>query len=68
MLLSLVDDPAKLPVAGRVVWITPPSSHDNKPQGIGVQFGSDEGGVAARVKIENLLAGYSQLGRPTHTM
>jgi type IV pilus assembly protein PilZ len=68
MLLSLVDDPAKLPVAGRVVWITPPSSHANKPQGIGVQFGGDEGGINAKNKIENLLAGYSQSGRPTHTM
>lgn len=68
MLLSLVDDPNKLPVAGKVVWITPPGSHGNKPQGIGVQFGIDEGGNAARVKIENLLAGFPQTGRSTHTM
>ncbi|MCB1967063.1 MAG: pilus assembly protein PilZ, partial [Candidatus Accumulibacter sp.] len=30
MLLSLVDDPAKLPIAGTVVWITPVGAQNNK--------------------------------------
>ena len=38
MLLSLMDDPNKLPVAGKVIWITPPGSQGNKTQGVGVQF------------------------------
>jgi type IV pilus assembly protein PilZ len=68
MLLSLLDDPNKFPVAGRVVWITPAGTQGNKAQGIGVHFNSDESGVAARTKIENLLGAYLQSSRPTHTM
>ena len=68
MLLSLLGDPNKLPVAGRVVWITPAGTQGNKAQGIGVQFNSDESGTAARIKIESLLGGYLKSSRPTHTI
>ena len=37
LLLSLPDDKDRLPVAGKVVWITPPGS-GNRAAGIGVQF------------------------------
>jgi type IV pilus assembly protein PilZ len=67
MLLSLMEDPNKLPVAGRVVWITPEGAQGNKVQGVGVQFGDNESGVSARNKIEGLLGG-SKASRPTHTM
>jgi type IV pilus assembly protein PilZ len=67
MLLSLMEDPNKLPVAGRVVWITPEGAQGNKVQGVGVQFGDNESGVSARNKIEGLLGG-SKTTRPTHTM
>jgi len=67
MLLSLMEDPNKLPVAGRVVWITPEGAQGNKVQGVGVQFGDSESGVSARNKIEGLLGG-SKTSRPTHTM
>ena len=59
MLLSLMDDPNKLPVAGKVIWITPPGSQGNKTQGVGVQFSANESGAAARNKIEGLLGGPS---------
>jgi type IV pilus assembly protein PilZ len=68
MLLSLLGDPNKLPVAGRVVWITPAGTQGNKVQGIGVQFNNDESGAAARIKIESLLGGHLNSSRPTHTM
>lgn len=68
MLIALMGDPNKIPVAGKVVWITPAGSQGNKAQGIGVQFGEDEGGVAARNKIEELLGGQLKINRPTHTM
>lgn len=67
MLLTLLDDPAKFPVAGRVVWITPEGAQSNKMQGVGVQFNRDESGVAARKKIESLLGGTTPT-RPTHTI
>ena len=67
MLISLPDDPAKLPVAGKVVWITPEGAQGNKTQGIGVQFSSDESGQSAKRKIEALLAGLLQSSKSTHT-
>ena len=67
MLLSLVDDPLKLKVVGRVVWITP-VTQGNRPQGIGVQFSEKDGGIEARNKIEALLGGALKSARPTHTM
>lgn len=68
MLLSLMDDPAKLPIAGKVVWITPAGAQNSKAQGVGVQFKNDESGVDARRKIEALLGGVMQSSRPTHTI
>ena len=68
MLISLSDDPTKLPVAGKVVWVTPAGCHGNRVQGVGVQFKEDESGVQARRRIEGLLGGHLQSGRPTHTL
>lgn len=67
MLLSLMDEPGKLPIAGTVVWVTPAGPQGNKTQGIGVQFSEDESGQAARRKIEAILGGYPA-GRQTHTI
>jgi type IV pilus assembly protein PilZ len=68
MLLTLMDDPNKLPVAGKVAWITPAEAQGNKSQGIGVQFSDNDSGIAARNKIEGLLGGNLTSTRPTHTM
>ncbi len=67
MLLTLVDNKAKLPVAGKVVWITPKGSQGNKTAGIGLQFSELDNG-ATKSKIENQLVGALQSGRPTHTI
>lgn len=67
MLLTLMDDPEKIPVAGKIVWITPVGSQGNRAAGIGVQFSSQDDG-AARNKIEGYLAGALDSDRPTHTM
>lgn len=68
MLISLMDDPTKLPVAGKVMWITPPGCHGNRVQGVGVQFKDDESGALVRNRIESLLSGQLGLNRPTHTL
>jgi len=68
MLISLMDDPNKLPVAGRVIWLTTPGCHGNRVQGVGVQFKDDESGALARNRIEMLLSGQLQANRPTHTL
>ena len=68
MLLTLMDDPAKLPVSGKVVWVTPNGAHGGRTQGVGVQFAFNESGKAAQNKIEVLLGGSLKSVRPTHTM
>lgn len=68
VLLSLMDDPNKIPVAGKVVWVTPAGAQGSKTQGIGVQFTDSEGGAVARNKIEGLLGGTLKSNRPTHTL
>ena len=68
MLLTLMEDPAKLPVSGKVVWLTPSGAHGGRIQGVGVQFALNESGKAAQNKIEGLLGGSLKSVRPTHTM
>lgn len=65
MLLKLMDEAEKIPVAGKVVWITPKGAQGNKVAGVGVQFTGDS---QARDKIETLLAGALKSTRPTHTL
>ena len=67
MLLSLVDDPMRLKVVGKVVWITP-VAQANRPQGIGVQFSEKDGGIEVKNKIEAILGGAIKANRATHTM
>ena len=67
MLLSLMDDKERLPVAGKIIWVTPPGAQSNKAAGIGVQFSTQDNGNT-RNKIEGFLAGALQADRPTHTM
>jgi type IV pilus assembly protein PilZ len=67
MLLSLMDEPERLPVAGKIIWITPVGAEGNRAAGIGVQFSDQDNGVA-RNKIEGLLAGKLKSDHPTHTM
>src|SRR5262245_27705961 len=55
MLLTLMDDPNKLPVAGQVVWVTPANCQGNKAQGIGVQFSDDENGQPGKRRREAVL-------------
>ncbi|BCX87781.1 type IV pilus assembly protein PilZ [Methylomarinovum tepidoasis] len=67
MLLSLLDEPERIPVAGRVVWITPKGAEGYRSAGVGVEF-SDEDQGRTRGKIETHLAGTLQSEKPTHTM
>lgn len=67
LILTLMDDPAKIPIAGRVVWISPSGSGSRQP-GIGVHFPADESGASARRRIENLLGSTLKSSRPTHTL
>ncbi len=67
MLVSLMDDKEKMPIAGRIVWITPKGAQGNRTAGIGVQFSELDKGQT-RNKIEKYLAAALQSERQTHTM
>lgn len=67
MLLTLMEETEKLPVAGKIVWVTPQGAQGNRAAGIGVQFSEQDGG-ATRSKIETYLAGALKSDRQTHTM
>ncbi len=66
MLLNLMDETDKIPVTGKVAWITPRGAQGNRAAGVGVQFA--ESCVNARNKIETYLTGSLKSERPTHTM
>lgn len=66
MLLTLMEEAEKIPIAGKVVWVTPRGAQGNRTAGIGVQFSEQD--AEANIKIENYLAGSLNSDRPTHTM
>lgn len=68
ILLSLADEKDRLPVPGKVIWVTPNGAQGNRMAGIGVQFNEGTDGEAVRTKIESLLAGVLGSDKPTNTM
>ncbi|MDJ0654266.1 MAG: PilZ domain-containing protein [Xanthomonadales bacterium] len=68
ILLTLMEDEDRIPVAGKVIWVTPPGSQGNRRAGIGVQFNEGSDGETAKTKIETVLAGMANADRSTHTM
>lgn len=67
MLLNLMEETERLPIAGKIIWKTPMGAEGYRATGIGVQF-SDQDGGNARNKIETYLAGALESDRSTHTM
>ena len=68
LILALMDDANKYPIAGKVAWITPIGANNNKAQGIGVHFPDDETGQRARLRIEEILGAALRSSRATHTL
>ncbi len=64
--LTLMDEPEKIPVPGKVIWITPMGAQGGRQSGIGIQFNDPTDGV--RTKIEAYIAGTLASNRPTNTM
>ena len=67
MLLNLMDEEEKIPVAGHVIWMTPKGAQDKRMAGIGVQFSDQDNGETQK-KIDNYLAGALSGDKATHTM
>lgn len=68
LLLTLLDLEERLPIPGKVVWITPAGSQGNRKPGIGVQFADTPDGAHARTVIESHLASLIKSEKRTHTM
>ena len=67
MLLNLMGEEEKLPVDGKVVWLTRKGEQGKRAAGIDVQFSEQDRGNTQK-KIENYLAGALGGDKPTHTM
>ena len=67
VLLTLLDDPQRYPVAGKVAWITPARASGNRTQGVGIRFPKDEKSEQLKAKIELLLGASLSSDRPTQT-
>lgn len=69
LLLTVMDNPQRFPIAGKVAWITPGNAAGNRTQGIGVQFPADEKAKQLRRLIEEILGAAAEANnRPTHTL
>ncbi len=69
ILLSLMDEPEKIPVAGTIAWITPRAAQGNQASGIGVHFSDVDGGAdIVRSKIEKYLVDKLKSDKATYTM
>lgn len=68
LLLSLMQDPAKIHLRGKVVWINPEHAAGGRPQGIGVGLEGDPAAEDLGKLVEGLLAAALKSARPTHTL
>ncbi|WP_151705334.1 PilZ domain-containing protein [Nitrincola alkalilacustris] len=66
MLLTLMEEPDKIPVTGKVIWVTPKAAQGGRVPGIGIQLTSDDAALVR--KIENYLAGALNSSRRTYTI
>jgi type IV pilus assembly protein PilZ len=67
VILTLMDDPAKVAIPGKVAWITPAGT-TGRQQGIGIQFTKTDASMQARAKIEDLLGSTLKSSRPSNTV
>ena len=66
-MVTVVDEESRMPIPGRVCWITP-AGVPGRPQGIGVQFAKNEAGEQARSTIEKLIGAVQKTDRATQTI
>lgn len=69
LLLTLMDEDEKIPVAGTIAWVTPKGAQGNQAAGIGVHFSTEDNtGLTVKNKIETYLADKLKSDKITHTM
>ncbi len=67
LLLTLLDDPERFAITGKVVWINSRTTPGGRQMGVGIQFSGIEG-TTLQKKIDALLGGYTRSDQPTNTM
>ena len=67
VILTLMDDPTKVAIPGKVAWITPAGT-TGRQQGIGIQFSRTEASIQARAKIEDLIGSALKSARSSNTV
>ncbi len=67
LIMTLLEDPTKYAVPGKVVWITPAGT-TGRPQGLGIQFARNEAGEQVKAKFETLIGSAAVSSRQTHTL
>jgi type IV pilus assembly protein PilZ len=68
VVLQFLDEPMKLPIAGKVAWVNPLHAAGGRPQGIGIQLPDGQVGQELKKKIEGILAPVAKSDRTTHTV
>ncbi len=66
MLLELMGEPEKIPVTGKVIWVTPKGAQGGREPGIGIQFSADDSTLVNT--IETHLAGALNSERRTNAL
>jgi type IV pilus assembly protein PilZ len=67
VLITLLDDKLRYPIAGTVAWITPAHASGNRAQGVGLKFPKDEKSAQLKLRIEEILGEALESDRPTQT-
>ncbi|MGB0733223.1 MAG: PilZ domain-containing protein [Pontibacterium sp.] len=66
MLLQLMNVGEKIPVTGKVIWITPPGAQGGRVPGIGIQFTAEDSTLVNTIEAQ--LAGALNSERRTHAL
>ena len=68
LMVSFLEDKSRLPVVGKVVWVSPMGQMGGRRPGVGVQLSEASENEEIRTKFEATLAGMLDSETPTHTM
>ncbi len=68
LLLTVMEFEERLPIPGKIIWITPRGAAGNRKAGIGIQFADTQDGAHARNIIESHLTNMLKSNKSTHTM
>jgi type IV pilus assembly protein PilZ len=66
ILLDLMGEPERIPLTGKIVWITPKGAGGNRREGVGIQLNEKHADIQG--KLETHLAGLMDSDKPTNTM